>query len=410
MRIRNTRFGNPATPFVMGIDGNGPSPFSDIDFLQTKKNGETTLQKIGSEEYDSILNSVEDKGLLSMPAIMNSVNDIIALESAHKRELEALAVETVAKNFGLPDEVRELLEARLETEEDLDCSPEDDEEEEPELSDRELEVAEELVKRRLIQNALMMGSGYRAHKLFADLKESLDKIDPNLFPAYEELLPSVEFYLWKYEVPVHMRVNWGKCEIKEEEGTIKGKATAKLFIILLHEVAKIAVELLFLQSLIDIQDQYGEDVKRYVIMHSDKYEDEQWMKLIGPRLWKHLHDCMDYIVKEKQNDYTVVAYLLNTIGVLYPENFFLIMDMIVNDGEKAIVLLEDMYDQIMEEIEMFRREEEEIPKKKVRKGAKKTSRTISDYTVDELNKLLQDAVESEEFEKAAYIKAELDKR
>ena len=411
MKIRNTRFGNPAMPFVLGIDGNGPSPFSDIEFLHVKKEGETTLQKIGSEEYNSILDSLDEKGLLSMPAVMNSVNEIIAIESAHKRELEALAIETVAKNFGLPDEVKELLEARLETEEDLDCSPEEgDDEKEPELSERELEVAEELIRRRIIQNALMMGSGFRAHKLFANLKGSLDAINPNLFPMYEELLPSVEFYLWKYELPPAMRVNWGKCEIKEENETIKGKATAKMFIILLHEVAKIAVELLFLQSLIDIQDQYGEDVKKYVIMHADKYEDEQWMKLIGPRLWKRLHDCMDYIVKEKQNDYTVVAYLLNTIGILYPENFFLIMDMIVNDGEKAIILLEEMYDQIMEEIELFKREEEAPPKKKIKKADSKKSGTISDYTVDQLNKMLQEAVESEEFEKAAYIKAELDRR
>jgi protein-arginine kinase activator protein McsA len=64
----------------------------------------------------------------------------------------------------------------------------------------------------------------------------------------------------------------------------------------------------------------------------------------------------------------------------------------------------------MEEIEVFRQQEEEAPKKKVRKGRGKKARNISDYTVDELNKILDDAVESEEFEKAAYIKAELDKR
>jgi hypothetical protein len=410
MKIKNTRYGNPAQTFVSGIDGVGPSPFSEIDFLNTKKGGETTLQKIGSEEYDSIVESVERAGLMPMPAIMNRVNQIISVERNHRRELEALAIETVVMNFGLPEEVRELLEARLDTENDLDCTPDDEDEEEPELSDRELEVAEELVKRRILQNALMMGSGYRAHKLFANLKESLDLIDPMLFPMYEEFLPSVEYYLWKFELPPSMRVNWGKCEIKEEDGTVKGKATAKVFIILLHEVAKIAVELLFLQSVVDIQDQYGEHVKKYVIMNADKYEDEQWMKLIGPRMWKHLHDCMDYIVKAKGNDYTVVAYLLNSIGVLYPENFFLVTDMILNDGEKAIVLLEEMYDQIMEEIEVFRQQEEEAPKKKVRKGRGKKARNISDYTVDELNKILEDAVESEEFEKAAYIKAELDKR
>lgn len=410
MKIKNTRYGNPASTFIAGIDGIRPCPFSDIEFLATKKGGETSLQKIGSEEYNSIVDSVDEAGLLSMPEIMNRVNQITAIESTHRRHLEALAIETVVANFGLPEEIKELLEAKLDSESDLDCTPDDEEEDEPELSKKELEVAQELIKRRKIQNALMMGSGYRAHKLFDNLKDSLDQIDDRLFPMYESFLPSVEFYLWKYELPPSMRVNWGKCEIKEEDGTVKGKATAKLFIILLHEVAKIAVELLFLQSIIDIQDQYGEEVKKYVIIHSDRYEDEQWMKLIGPRLWKYLHDCMDFIVKSRENDYTIVAYLLNTIGVLYPENFFLVMDMVVNDGEKAVLLLEEMYSQIIEEIEMFRQQEEKAAKKKVRKGAAKKTRTISDYSVDELNRMLQEAVESEEFEKAAFIKSELDKR
>jgi hypothetical protein len=179
----------------------------------------------------------------------------------------------------------------------------------------------------------------------------------------------------------------------------------------LHEVAKIAVEILFLQSIQDIQEQHGEDVRKYVIFKADRYEDEQWMKLIGPRLWKHLHDCMDYIVKSKGNDYSVVSYIVNTLGILYPENFFAVMNTVVNDGEKAVQLLEETYDQIMQEIEEYERQEEEHAGNQMKKvEIRKKPKSISDYSKEELNSLLRDAVENEEFEKAAIIKREIDNR
>lgn len=414
MKIKETVFGNPDKYFVDGIDGKISCPFTGIEFLANKTDGETTLQKLGSDEYNSILETVEKEGLLPIPVLMNVMNRIMNFENANKKELEKLAVDTVAKNFGLPDEIRDLIVARLDCESDLSPSEEEQEDEdelESNLDEEQMLVAEELIKKRILQNALMMGSGYRAHKLFSGLKESLDKIDNRLYPLYENLLPSVEYYLWKQYIPVSGRVVWGKCEIVEENGSVKGKAQAKMFIILLHEVAKIAVEILFLQSIQDIQEQHGEDVRKYVIFKADRYEDEQWMKLIGPRLWKHLHDCMDYIVKSKGNDYSVVSYIVNTLGILYPENFFAVMNTVVNDGEKAVQLLEETYDQIMQEIEEYERQEEEHAGNQMKKvEIRKKPKSISDYSKEELNSLLRDAVENEEFEKAAIIKREIDNR
>lgn len=413
MKIKNSRFGTPDPNFIAGIDGNTKCPFSGIEFLSRTNGEETTLQRIASEEFDSIVDSVENTGLMPPIVIMNVISKCSNIERKHREELERLAIDTVAINFGLPKEIKEMLVAKLDTENDLDCTPGDDEESDnEELTEEELKVADELIKKRIVQNALMMGSGYRAHKLFNGIKESLDQIDEKLYPTYQTFMPSVEFYLWKQEIPVSGRVNWGKCEIIEENGEIKGKATAKSFIILLHEVAKIAVEIMFLQSLVDTSEKYGEKVKRYVINNADKYEDEQWMKLIGPRLWKHLHDCMDYIVKSREDDYTLVSYILNSIGVLYPKNFMSLMGLVINDGDKAVKFIEKMLDEILVEIEQYRRQESEdtvIPKSPQKKTSKKRV-ALSDYSTVELNKLLRDAVESEEFERASMIKKELDSR
>lgn len=438
MDIDNPRYGDPAPSFKAGIEGTGPSPFSNIEFLQKKELNKSTLEKLGSEEFNSIVNTLIDAGDLSYQAIMTSLQSVMTIESRHKRQLEELAIETVARNFGLPDEVKDMIKARLTPDENISM----DDEENPiedvmeDLTDEEKELAKKYIDKRLIQNALMMGSGYRAHKLFDDVKASLDAIDDRLFPLYEKFLPNVEFQLWKIEIPIAQRQNWGKSEINPETGG--GEAQAKLFIILLHETAKVAVELLFLQSLEDIKEEHGEKMSKYVITQADKYEEEQWMKLIGPRLWKYLHDCIDYIVRERQNDYSIVSYLLNKIGMLPPNEFLQLMDEVVNDGATAIDKLEKMLDDLEKDIEDYRNQNNEMPEpediagepdlnkigdlvnsalddilgKKTETGLpeKITDKKLSDMSIDELNTYMAWAIENEEYEKAAEARNEINRR
>lgn len=438
MDIDNPRYGEPAPSFKSGIEGTGPSPFSNIEFLQKKEMNKSTLEKLGSEEFNSIVNTLVDAGELSMQAIFTSLQSVMTIESRHKSQLEELAVETVARNFGLPDEIKEMLKARLTPDEDISM----DDEENPiedvmdDLTDEEKELAKKYIDKRIVQNALLMGSGYRAHKLFDGVKASLDAIDPRLFPLYEKFMPNVEFQLWKIEMPVAGRQNWGKSEIDEETG--EGKAQAKLFLILLHETAKVAVELLFLQSLEDIKQEHGEHVSQYVIDQADKYEEEQWMKLIGPRLWKYLHDCIDFIVKERDNDYSIVSYLLNKIGMLPPDDFLQLMDEVVNDGQTAISKLERMVDELEKEIEDYKNQNDEMPEpeeiagepdmnkigdlvnsalddilgKKTETGIpdKISSKKLSEMNLDELNTYLAWAIENEEYEKAAEARNEINRR
>jgi hypothetical protein len=439
MDIDNPRYGEPASSFKSGIEGQGPSPFSDIEFLQKKQMNKSTLEKLGSEEFNSIVNTLVDTGNLSMQAIFTSLQSVMTIESRHKRQLEELAIETVARNFGLPDEVKEMIVARLTPDENIEMDGADEnpiEAVEAELTDEEKELAKKYIDKRKIQNALMMGSGYRAHKLFDGVKASLDAIDDRLYPLYEKFMPNVEFQLWKIEMPVGGRQIWGKCEIDKESG--EGKAQAKLFLILLHETAKIAVELLFLQSIEDIAQEHGEEMSKYVISQADKYEEEQWMKLIGPRLWKYLHDCIDYIVKERNNDYSVVSYLLNKIGMLAPDDFLQLMDEVVNDGATAIQKLERMVDELEKEIEDYRNQNDEMPEpediagepdmnkigdlvssalddilgKKTETGVpeKLVSKKLPDMSIDELNTYLAWAIENEEYEKAAEARNEINRR
>ena len=86
----------------------------------------------------------------------------------------------------------------------------------------------------------MMGSGYRAHRLFNEIRPALDAIDRNLFPLYERVMGNMEFYLWTIEFNPKQNL-MGTCKINKS--SMQGEASATIFLILLHETAKIAVEL-----------------------------------------------------------------------------------------------------------------------------------------------------------------------
>lgn len=440
MDIDNPRYGDPAPTFKSGIEGTGPSPFSDIEFLQKKTLNKSTLEKLGSEEFNSVVNSLVDAGELSMSAIGTALQSAMMIESRHTRQLEELALETVARNFGLPEEVKEMIKTRLTPNENL--SMDDDDDQNPidnvmeELTDEEKELAKKYIDKRIIQNALMMGSGYRAHKLFDGLKASIDAIDPRLYPLYEKFMPNMEFQLWKIDWPVAGRIVLGKCEVDKETG--EGKAQARLFLVLLHETAKVAVELLFLQSLEDIKQEHGEKISQYVIDTADKYEEEQWMKLIGPRIWKYLHDCIDFIVRERENDYSIVSFLLNKIGTLPPDEFLQLMDEVVNDGQTAISKLEKLLDELEKDIEDYRNQNDEMPEpeditgdpelskfedlvnnalddilgKKTDTGIpdKISNKKLSDMNIEELKTYLAWAIENENYEKAAEVRNEINRR
>lgn len=356
---------HPHRPFEKaqkGIEGRGQSPFSNIDFLHKKNANQSTLDRMSTEEFNEVVKNALNTGIAKSPMDVMKIIEIIEnLEKIHKTKLEDLALNSVVKNFGLPEEIKQRLDVSLSDDVGMNI---DDEEQplkkaEKLLSDDQKKVAEKLVQKRVVQNALMMGSGYRAHRLFQDIKPAIDNIDPRLFPLYDKVINNMEFYLWTIEVPKQGRIPLGKSEINPE--TMQGEVRAKLFLILLHETAKSAVELLFLQSVFNIAEEHGNEVYDYVLKKSDSYDEEQWMKLVGPKLWKYLHDVINYIVMDRNNDYTIVSFLLNKISLLPPDQFLKLIDEVVNDGPKAIQKLTFMLDEVEKDIDEFEKQNNEAP-------------------------------------------------
>lgn len=416
------------------IEGRGQeNPFRAIELFSKQRLNQTTLEKIGSDEFNGIVRSLQNTPRLNMMQIGNAFQMIVMAESRHRGRLQELAKEIVQRKFGLSDDIMEMIEARLVNPGQID-SMDDEADDAEELAQNhftpeELEVIKKHVDKRIVHNTLMMGAGYRAHKVFDELEQALNALDPQLYPLYRSIMPNMELFLWQMDIEAVFgaRVNLGSCKV-EDDGNCKAKAV--IFPILLHEVAKGAVEILFLQHLADIQKEHGELVAQQVVKDADSYKDEHWLKLIGPQLWKYLHDALSYVVEEENEDYTIISYVLNRMATMTPEAFMSLMDDAIHDGPTAIEKIKAIMAEVRNDIDAYENQNNEVPAPEDitpeesnedeiaallrqnqdsllqtptedRQGYQKS---LDDMEIDELNNELNAALEIEDYGRAAQIR------
>lgn len=425
-----------------GIEGRSETSFSAIELFSKQRLDKSTIEKIGEEEFNAIVRHLDDVGQMNMMEIQNALNMILGYERRHRGALENLAKAIVKRKFGLSDEIMDMIDVKLKNPgeiEPLDDNDDPEDEVEAQFTPEELNVIKKHVDKRIVHNTLMMGAGYRAHKVFDELKNSLDGIDERLYPLYNKMMPNVEIFMWK--IPVEQsfgaRQMWGKSEMKCDGDSCKAEATAIIFPVLLHEVAKAAVEILFLQHLADIQEKHGEPVAKEVVKQSDSYMDEHWLKLIGPQFWKYLHDALTFVVEEENEDYTIIAYVLNKMASMEPEEFMQLMDDTIHDGPRAIEKIKQVVKQVRDEIGAYENQEEEVPEPEAMfppehedeiskllsinqtdlltrtPEEEKTivpTKKLSDMNIDELNNELGRALEHEDYIRAAAVRDEINAR
>jgi len=395
MKFKNTRYGKPHKTVIDGIENKKRTPFSNVDFFNGGDPNYTTIQKLASEEFESITKEVEINGKISLIDISESITQIFDIERPYIKELEKLAIKKVKEQFGIPDSVMNKVCAKITmkiSQDELYLKKKS-----PPLffSDEEKEIIKKHVEKRKIQNALMMGAGFRSHTTFNSIKEDLDKIDTILYPLYQKTMPNFSLSIWQMPLENMMSQSFASGVTKmgkDKNGKLLIQASAMMFPILMHEVTKASLELLFSNYIIDITKKYGEEIVNEIIRQSDIPLQEIWMKRIGPTLWRYLHNTLDYIIKhDRMGDYKLVSYLMNKISLMEPEKFTIFMNNIIYNSELAMEEINLMIDEIEAKINSFKIQEEKIPK------------SYNDMNIEELQKELINASKDERYEDAAKL-------
>jgi len=126
MDIDSTHGETPDPSLKAGIEGSAETPFSSVELFRKGELDLNTLEKLGSEEFNDVVREVLRTGKLSMMEIQQTLIMIMRIESSHTRELESLALNTVKKMFGLPDELSDNIEASLKGMDEGSITPPDD--------------------------------------------------------------------------------------------------------------------------------------------------------------------------------------------------------------------------------------------------------------------------------------------
>jgi hypothetical protein len=449
---------------LSGEEGSAETPFKGIELFSKGEPDYKTISRLGTEEFNDVLRNARRAGLITPMSAMQKIALISMLEQRHTEQLEELALRIVQDTFGVEDRVMDKIEADLrpmgpggpdmdmEDDSGMDLQQQLEQTLEDDFTEEEQAELKQHLDKRFMQNALAMGAGYRSHKTIEDFRAEVEAINPELYRLYMELMPNVELLLWSFDPEdTGMRANLGKSELtfdeeedeeevevqdqedeeeqqEEPEREVTGaKASAHLFPILLHEVAKSIVEYIFAYSL----ERMTPKMQKAVLKRADSYQEEHWMKVLGPRIWKYLHDLIDYIVHDRGNDYTIVSTLLYEIGMLEPVEFLEFMDDVFHDGPSAIRKMEALIDEVEDDMEAGVEPEapedgltdeqiQNLTRQAMERGAEQQQapeqpepeapRELADMNIDELNNLLGDALDREDYDLAARIRDEINRR
>jgi hypothetical protein len=443
------------------------TPFKHMEIFQRGEPDYKTLSRLATEEFNEVLANAREAGIMNGMNLMQTTMMASMLEQRHREALERLALDTVQRTFGVEDRIMEKIEASLkpmgqggmdvEDDSGMDLQQQLEQTIEDDFTPEEQQLIKKHIDKRVMQNLLSMGAGYRSHKTIQDIRADVERINPELYQLYMQIMPTAELMVWSFDpTQTGMRTNMGKSELKfeepeeepeEEQGQDEGEeqeeqmrqvtgaeASAYLFPILLHEVAKSVVEYIFAYSL----EQMTARVQKVVLKRADSYQEEHWMKILGPRVWKKMHDAIDYIVQDRDNDYTLVSHLLYELGMLPPDDFLGIMDDVLHNGPRAIEKLEAMLDELEEDMEEYVEQNDgEYPAPEdyiegapnaqdildaINNGDPRTqlpeetprqegdNKNFGEMNIDELNDELGRALEDEDYERAAKVRDEINKR
>ena len=287
------------------------------------KKGVADVQRLVSSRFGKVadklkqvtgiqdISSQQVKGML-FQEMMSKVPGITRIEGRHREELEQLAIEACLEETQVPEDwftIEALLNRAPINISDFRMQatkPKKKEDEEmPEIPSFDVEdltdeeVMELEIHKRNMINALVQGAAKKGHYVFQkpEVRERLDAIDPQLYPAYLSVMAINDFMYFSMEQMIEMMSQTGngvagkvKLENKDSddedddeggEGEPDTKIVAEglIFPILCHEVIKGIEESIGRHGLPE-----DPEMSRNVRAYTDVLSNEPMQLRIGPEI------------------------------------------------------------------------------------------------------------------------------
>lgn len=287
------------------------------------KKGAADVQRLVSSRFGKVadklkqvsgiqdISSEQVKGML-FQEMMSKVPSITRIEGRHREELEQLAIEACLEETQVPEDwftIEALLNRAPINISDFRMQatkPKKKEDEEmPEIPSFDVEdltdeeVMELEIHKRNMINALVQGAAKKGHYVFQkpEVRERLDAIDPQLYPAYLSVMAINDFMYFTMEQMIEMMSQTGngvagKVKIVnkdsddedddeggENEPDTKIVAEGLIFPILCHEVIKGIEESIGRHGLPE-----DPEMSRNVRAYTDVLSNEPMQLRIGPEI------------------------------------------------------------------------------------------------------------------------------
>jgi hypothetical protein len=277
--------------------------------------------------------------------VMQLLSQCMQLESAHKAELEQLAIDLIREEFDIPEDQVDI-EAKLVSGKISDEGMQQSEEEEELDLDSEADIDRlnsEVQKRRML-NAIMQGAAKKGHYMFHMVDEQLTQIEPRLMDIYGKLMSMTDLTYWM--IPDMTGGGGGGGDMKggREYLDLSGDkpkivAEAWIFPVLLNELIKGSMELLAAHGLPE-----DEREAQYVINKADTLDSELWDMRLGPVIWEKFIDAIE------GDAYDIKHYLYYEVAQMPADEFHTFMRELLSGSQKGKQMLVDLANDVQADI------------------------------------------------------------
>jgi len=383
------------------MDPNLERKLGDPESLYAKnpamKKGTQDVQRLISQRFGKVADklkevtgnqNIDSKQVQGMiyQEMMRKLPNIMRIESAHKEELEQLAVDASLEEGEVPEDWYQI-DAKLGMPDTSNFrfnpeEPEDEEDEEenetpqiPSFDIEDLTDEEELElekHKRNIINAIIQGAAKKGHYLFQKpaVKARLDAIDPSLYRDYLGIMAINDFLYFTMEQMIEMMSETGqgiagKVELgdsdDEDEGGEGGEetpdtkitATGMIFPILCHEIIK---------GLEEAKGRHGHsknpDIRDKVRGAVDVLSNEPMQLRIGPEIVEKLRFALPDRMFDESN-----KGLINWFHILLyqipAQEFLTIIGNAISEDASKVKKATSKFEEIMKEAQNMKGEFED---------------------------------------------------